>query len=148
MSTLLKALGWIVLAGVLVVAAALIYSTSKGSTKWYFRVDGHVTINGVETGGYMHANTQRTLLLVTRTDDLRPETYLVTLEDQKFISDCGVWHPIRFLPFPVSQLNPPCSPSRVDDAKIQDAPLPATLVRSPRSVQFSTASGKKVKAEW
>jgi hypothetical protein len=61
--------------------------------------------------------------------------------------DCGEWHPIRFLPMAVRDANPPCS-GFTDPARIHDPPVGKTLVRTPRSVEFSTASGKRVKGEW
>ena len=145
----LQILGWLIFVSILlVVGAAVVYPTAKGHMKWYFRVNGQVTVDGHETGGYMHANTDRTILLVTRTDGIRPETYLVSLGNEKAVLDCGEWHPIRLLAFPVTDVNPPCSAVTVDSSRIVDAPVAATLVRRSRSVEFSTASGKNVKAEW
>jgi hypothetical protein len=143
MRTLLKVLGWLVLVAVLVVASRELYF---GNTTWYFRVNGQVTVDGHKTTGYLHANVRRTALLVTRTDAVRPETYLVSLGDEKAILDCGRWHPTRFLPSPIGDINPPCFLS--DPKEIADAAISATLKFEPRSVEFSTASGKKVKAEW
>ena len=136
------------MAGVLVVAGAVLYSTVRGYMTWYFRVNGQVTVNGQKTTGYMHANYDRTVLLVTRTDGSKAETYLVPVSDSKPISDCGEWHPVRFLPFPMGDVSPPCTVHAVDPAKVVDAPVAATVIRKRRSVEFSTASGKKVRAEW
>jgi hypothetical protein len=147
MKKLLRIVGGLSLAGVLVVAGAVLYSTVRGSMTWYFRVNGRVTVDGHKTTGYMHANTQRTILLLTRTDGGRPETYLVPLGERRAIFDCGDWHPVRFLPIAIGDLSPACSPF-TDPAKVVDAPIDKTLVRGRRSVEFSTASGKKVKAEW
>lgn len=137
-----------ILVAVLVLALAMIYSTARGYMKWYFRVNGQITVDGHATSGYMHANTERTLLILTRTDQSRPETYLVALEHGKGIIDCGQWHPIRFVPFPVRDVNPPCSGFVVDPAMVIDAPVPNSLILGRRSVEFSTSSGKKIKAEW
>jgi hypothetical protein len=137
-----------VFVGILLIAAAMIYSTVKGYTKWYFRVNGEITVDGHATSGYMHANTQRTMLLLTRTDQSRPETYLVSLEHGKGVIACGLWHPIRFIPFPVGDVNPPCSAFVVNPATIIDAPVPKSLVLGRRSAEFSTSSGRKIKAEW
>jgi hypothetical protein len=146
MKTVLRILGWLVLVAVLVVAGATLYATWKGYTTWYFRVNGRVMVDGRETSGYMHANTQRTILLVTRTDGGWPETYLVRLGDEKSILDCGKWHPTRFLPAPIRDINPPCLSTDATD--IRDAPVEETVIRKRRSVEFSTASGKKVRAEF
>ena len=140
--------GRLVLLAAVLIAVAVAYSTARGYTIWYFRVSGSVTVDGHNTGGYMHANTQKTVLLITRTDGSRPETYLVPVEAGKFMIDCGEWHPMRFLPFPIRELNPPCSGFKVKPESVMDPPVDATLIRSRRSVEFSTASGKKVKAEW
>ena len=148
MKTVLRIAGWLGLIAVLVVAGAMLYSTWKGCTTWYFRVNGQVMVDGLTTTGYMHANTGRTILLLTRTDGIRPETYLISLGDQKSIYDCGDWHPTRFLPFPMTHANPPCSIVHADAAKTVDVPVAKTLAMGRRSVQFSTAAGKNVKAEW
>lgn len=145
---LFQILGSVALMGILLIAGALIYSTVKGYTTWYFRVNGKVTVDGRATSGYMHANTQRTLMLLTRTDQVKPETYLVALEPGQGIVDCGPWHPIRFIPFPTGAVNPPCSTLGVDPATVVDAPLAKSLVLRRRSVEFSTSSGRKIVAEW
>ena len=145
MKKLLRTLGWILFAGLMLATSAIVYSTARGYMTWYFRVNGSVTVNG-EKAGYLHANTQRTVLLITRTDGSRPETYLVPIASSKSILDCGHWRPVRFLPIAIGDLNPPCWFS--DPKAVMDAPVASTLVSSRRSVAFSTVSGKKVKAEW
>jgi len=125
----------------------LIYSTAKGYLIWYFRVNGVVTVDGKKTNGYLHANSKRRLLLVTRTDSGQTETYLVPMRDNEMIIDCGDWHPIRYLPVPIGDLNPPCSGFDVP-IHVKDGPRSAVRVTSHRSVEFYTDSGKDVKAEW
>ena len=148
MKTLLRVLRTVILLGILLVAGSLLYSTWRGYTRWYVRVNGQVVVNGHDTTGYLHASTDRTLLLLTRTDDSQPETYLVSLGAERLVLDCGEWNPVRFLPFPVMHSNPPCSAFTVDRAKFHDPPLPATLTSSRNYIAFSTASGKKVRAQW
>lgn len=148
MKRLVQIFGWGVFVGVLLLAGVLLYSTASGQLTWYFRVNGQVMVDGQETTGYLHANMQKTLLMLTRTDDARPETYLVSLGDERAVLDCGEWRAIRFLPFPVGDVSPPCSTSTVAPAKFLDPPVAATRVRAARSVEFSTASGKKVRGEW
>ncbi|MGO9087201.1 MAG: hypothetical protein ACLQBK_18440 [Candidatus Sulfotelmatobacter sp.] len=146
MKRLLRILGSLILVGILLVAFSLVYSTAKGYMTWFFRVNGQVTVDGHKTAGYMHANTERTILLLTRTDGLRKETYLVPLGEGRTISDCADWHPVRFLPIAIGDINPPCF--LTDPKQIADAPISATLKFQPRSVEFSTVSGKRVRAEW
>jgi hypothetical protein len=126
---------------------AFAYSTVKGQTTWYFRVNGQVFVDGRQTSGYMHANVDRTILLVTRTDGTKAEAYLVPVADRSAILDCGDWSPVRFLPNPVRSVHPPCSPL-ADATSTSDAPISSTLVREGRFVSFSTTSGKKIKAQW
>ena len=147
MKSLLRALGTIALLVLLFVAGSLAYSTWRGYTHWYFRGNGQVAVNGQKTSGYMHANTDKTFLILTRTDDSQPESYLISLGPTKTVFDCGEWHPIRFLPLPVGDVNPPCS-SLTDPAKIHDPLVTATLQRGPHFIEFSTASGKKVRGQW
>jgi len=137
----------IALAVLLLGAFALLYSTVTGRTTWYFRVNGQVLVDGRQTSGYMHANADRTTLLITTTDGTRAETYFVPVADRSVILDCGEWTPVRFIPNPVGHVNPPCS-AFSDSATTSDAPIPSTLVREGRSVFFSTTSGKKIKAQW
>lgn len=148
MNKILRFLRSLLLIGILGVVLAVGYSTATGNTVWYFRVNGSVNVDGHPTGGYMHANTQRTLLLITRTDGSRPETYLVALGTSKSILGCGAWHPIRFLPNVVGDLNSRCSATNVDPDDVMDSPVGTSLVRARRSIQFTTVSGKRVKAEF
>lgn len=147
MKKLLRALGTIAFLVLLFSAGSLAYSTWRGHTQWYFRVNGQVAVNGHRTSGYLHANIDKTFLILTRTDDLRPESYLISLGSTKTVFDCGEWHPIRLLPFPVGDVNPPCS-FFTDPAKIHDPVIAATLQRSPHFIELSTASGKKVRGQW
>ena len=147
MKTVFRIAGSIALAGFFLGGFALLYSTVKGSTHWYFRANGQVFVDGRPTSGYLHANVDRTILLVTRTDGEKAETYLVPVADRAAIRDCGEWSPVRFIPNPVRDSNPLCSTS-TDLAKIPDAPISSTLIREGRFVSFSTASGKKIKAQW
>jgi hypothetical protein len=142
----LRVLGWLVLLGLLLIAFAITYSTATGHMTWCFRVKGTVRVNSQETNGYLHANTKRTFLFVTRTDMGSPETYLVPLQGSDWVVDCGKWHPIRFFPIAISDVNPPCSGYDIPMG-VRDAPTsPALIAR--RSVEFTAASGKKIKAEW
>ena len=90
----------------------------------------------------------KTILLLTRTDDSRPETYLVSLGPRKTVFDCGEWHPLRFLPFPVGDVNPPCTIFTVDPTKVHDPPTAATPTTGRNFIEFITVSGKKVRAQW
>jgi hypothetical protein len=147
MKRLLRIFGWWGCSIIAIAGFSLAYSSSKGYTTWYLRVNGRVTVDGRVTNGYLHANSQRTVLLVTRKDEDKPETYLVPVGLQTTIFDCGEWHPVRFIPTPIGDLNPPCSVF-TKPAEIKDAPVQATLIRRRNSVEFSTASGKKIEAEW
>jgi hypothetical protein len=148
MKKLLRALGAIVFLGLLFVGGSLAYSTWRGYTRWYFRVNGKVVVNGRQTSGYLHANTDKTLLMLTRTDEARPETYLISLGTTKRVFDCGEWHPLHFLPSPVGDVNPPCTAFTVDPTKVHDPPTAATPTTGRNFIEFSTASGKKVRAQW
>jgi hypothetical protein len=148
MKKLLRALGAIAFLGLLLVAGSLAYSTWRGYIGWYFRVNGQVVVDGRATSGYLHANSEKSILLLTRTDDSRPETYLVSLGPAKTVFDCGEWHPLRFLPFPVRDVNPPCTVFTVDSTKVHDPPTAATPTTSRNFIEFTTASGKKVRAQW
>src|SRR5215471_7225993 len=139
MKKVFRIAGSIALGALLLGVFALMYSTVKGTTRWYFRVNGQVLVDGQQTSGYMHANADRTILLITRTDGARAETYLVPVADRTTVLDCGDWRLVRFIPNPVEGANPPCS-GVADSAKTSDAPVSSTLVREGRFVSFSTAS--------
>ena len=146
MKGFVRACGTIALSVLLVISGLLLYSTLRGRTVWYVRLNGDVTVNGDKTTGYMHRSSRIKVLLITRTDEARPETYWVSLGAGKLMLDCGNWHPLRSLPFPIGDLNTPCI--FVDPEKIHDPPIDGTLVRLRNSVEFSTKSGKKIRAEW
>lgn len=146
MKKVLRLFGWILLAGMALGAFAISYSTSKGHLMWFFRVAGSVSVNGHYASGYMHANSLRTFLLVTTTDGRKPETYVVPLISIR-MWDCGNWHPIRFLPTAIGDLHSSCM-LPAEALTIIDPPLPGTLVRGEKSVEFTTASGRRVRAEW
>jgi hypothetical protein len=148
MKNFLRALGRMAVIAVLFMVASIVYSTWRGYIRWYFRVDGQVLVNGQKTTGYLHANTDKTILLLTRTDDSRPETYLVSLGPTKSVFDCGEWHPLRFLPFPIGDLSHPCSAFTIDPAKVHDPPTKTALAAGRNFIEFSTNSGKKVRAQW
>jgi hypothetical protein len=148
MRTLHRTLGAIVFLAIVFVAGSLAYSTWSGHTRWYFRVDGQVVVNGRTTAGYLHANTEKTILMLTRTDDPEPETYLIWLGGPHSASDCGEWHPLRFLPTAVGDVKPPCSVFITDPATVHDPIIPATLTSGRNFVEFTTASGKKVRGQW
>jgi hypothetical protein len=145
---LARALGVVVFLALLIVVGSIAYSAWRGSIGCYFRVGGQVVVNARETSGYLHANSQKTILLLTRTDDSRPETYLVSIGPTKTVFDCGDWHPLRFLPFPVGDVNPPCTVFTVDPAKVHDPPITGTVTTGRNFVEFSTASGKRIRGQW
>ena len=89
MKRVVRIIGSLVLLVVVILVVAMVFSTAKGYTIWYFRVNGSVMVDGRETSGYMHANTHRDILLITRTDGSRPETYLVPVASGKPVLDCG-----------------------------------------------------------
>jgi hypothetical protein len=128
--------------------AALLLAVSAFHSRWYFRVNGQVVVNGHSTTGYLHADAGKTFLMLTRTDGPKPETYLISSETKTGVLDCGEFHPPRFLPFPDGHLNPPCSFFNGDSVRFQDAPISATLTTGRNFIEFSTASGKKVRGQW
>lgn len=142
---LAKLLGLLFILVAIVVVIFLVLSTMAGTTQWFFRVNGQVSVNGQENSGYMHANTLRTFLLVTTTDGQKPETYVVPLISIKMWG-CSSWHPIRFLPTPMGTWSSCNLPAY--SAVVVDPPLPKTLMCHQRSIEFTTASGRKVKAEF
>jgi hypothetical protein len=148
MKGFLRALGRMAVIAVLFLVAAIVYSTWHGYMRWYFRVDGQVLVDGQKTTGYLHAHTDKTILLLTRTDGSRSETYLVFLGPTKTVIDCGEWHPLRFLPIPIGDQSPPCSGFNINPAKILDPPTRATAITGRNFIEFSTTSGKKVLAQW
>jgi hypothetical protein len=146
MRKLTKIIGYLVAVGIAIIVASMVYSTAQGRTQWYFRVNGEITVDGHSTSGYLHANLRRTVLLLTRTDGKRAETYLVYLPGMTMV-DCGDWNPPRFFPSMVGDVNPPCSPI-ANPATNLDPPLSGSAITRQRSIELSTASGKHVKAEW
>jgi hypothetical protein len=150
MKTLLRALGRIAILALLFVIGSIVYSTWHGYMRWYFRVDGQVLVDGQKTTGHLHANTDKTILLLTRTDGSRPETYLVSLGPTKTIIDCGEWHPLRFLPIPIGDQSPPVlgstsTPQKSTIHQLRQPPQPDETSSSspPSPARKSEHSGKR-----
>jgi hypothetical protein len=135
-----------------VVAAVLtlpfIYSTTHGYTTWWFWRNATVTVNG-NPNGFLHRPLNGSVLILTRTDTSPHQSYLMSLTGTKFLIHCGEWSAPRWPVFPVGDVNPPCSAfsNGADDPRA-DNPVFATFTVRSNSVEFTTTSGKHVKASW
>jgi hypothetical protein len=132
----------------ILVAILLTYSTSRGYTQWWLMSGGNVMINGVR-GGYLHTNPSHSVVMITRTDLRRHQSYMVQFSGSRFMIYCGDWHAPRIPAFPIGDVNPPCM-GFLDDPDPPDAdrPLSSTLTARPGFVEFSTVKGKKVTVTW
>jgi len=132
----------------LLLVIGLAYSTVQGYTTWWFRRTGLVTVDGVPNG-YLHRNSKRSAVIITRSDLSPKQSYLVDLSGSKFLLHCGEWHAPRVPAFPIGDLSSPCSIfNNGTDMVTADNPLFSTLVVRPNAVEFSTTQGRKVAASW
>ena len=92
------------------IAVAVIYSTLRGHTKWFWRNShAEVFVDGHRIPGYVHQSGETVIL--TRRDTAKPHSYLATLNGQFiFVTDCRDWHAPSFFVFPMGHTNPPCFP--------------------------------------
>lgn len=142
----LKSTGAILTAFMLVLAAALAYSTSKGYTTWWFSSNGLVAVDGVRSG-YMHRNGEHSAVIITRTDSHVKQSYLVGIEGKRVIH-CGEWHAPRFPAFPIGDVNTPCLGVNGWGLPAADNPVSSTLIARPGFVEFHTQKGRTVTASW
>jgi len=144
----LKVVGLLLFAFVLLIAAALTYSTAHGYMGWWFWSSGSVAIDG-SGHGYIHINKQHSAVIITRTDSRPRQSYLVALSGREWIIHCGEWQAPRFPAFPIGDVNPPCSIfSNGADMPTADNPKVDTLKTGPHSLEFETVQGHRISASW
>lgn len=136
------------LLAVALLALSVAYSTLHGYTTWWFWRRAVVTVDG-KPAGYLHRPRNGPAVIITRTDTWPHQSYLVSVSGPRFLIHCGVWSAPRFLAFPIGDVNQPCSAfsNGADDPNADNAVF-RTLVVQARSVEFTTNSGKRIKARW
>lgn len=144
---ILKSVAVLPLAALMVLAAALTYSTSRGYVAWWFSSNATVAVDDRENG-YLHTNWAKSAVIITRADSQPKQSYLAGLNG-KHVIHCGQWHAPHFPTFAIGDVNPPCSFfSNGWDLQIADNPDLSTLVVGTRFVEFHIEKGKKVTARW
>jgi len=141
----------VVLAIVLAIVAIStlsVYSTGRRYNTWWFRRMSTVRVNGIENG-FMHRRWNNDVVIITRTDTAPHQSYLVVLSGDRFLIHCGDWSAPSFPIFPINHVNAPCSFFRngANDPKADNG-IVKTLIIQPQSVEFTTVSGKRIKASW
>jgi hypothetical protein len=146
---LLKFVGAVAFAFLLLILFAFTYSTAHGYTTWWLRIPGgNVTVNGLRSG-YLHRNWAYSAVIITRTDLSPAQSYLVGLSGSHSLIHCGEWHATRFAAFPIGDVNPPCSYfGNGLDMPTADNPESSTLTARPGFVEFYTVQGKRITASW
>jgi hypothetical protein len=142
---LLKLLALLILTPITLIASLLFIRTEQGRIGWFVLEPGQVIIDGEHTSGYLHLERSQRLLLLSRTDELRPITYLISLGATRLAIDCADWSPGRWWVVAMGgDVNPPCFWASGE----RDPILFPTLKKGPSFVEFWTRSGKKVRAQW
>jgi hypothetical protein len=94
---------------------AMVYSTAKGYTAWYWR-NPHIRIfvDGRRVSGYVHES--RHGLIVTRGDLPKRHSYIVSFLDAGTVNltDCSPWTASAFFVFVIQDVNPPCLANRTN----------------------------------
>jgi hypothetical protein len=148
MRALVKGICVTLLVLALLITVPITYSTAHGYTNWWFRYGGNVAVDG-DRNGYLHTNSSRTAVIVTRTDSKMRQSYLVQVSGSKSLIYCGDWQAPQFPIFPIGDVNPPCLGFLNDPVSPEaDRPLNSTLRAGPGFVEFFTKRGKKVTASW
>jgi hypothetical protein len=132
------------LAGALLifVALAMVYSTVKGYTAWFFRIPGAIfTVNGARAKGWLHRARNGRAAFFTVAYPTKSETYdLVFGSDGKGqVLGCGTWVAPRLPVIPIGDVIPPC---------FLEGTAGRNLTKELRSVAFITKDGAKLEARW
>ena len=94
---------------------AMVYSTAKGYTAWYWR-NPHIRIfvDGRRVSGYVHES--RHGLIVTRGDLPKRHSYIVSFLDAGTVNltDCSPWTASASFVFVIQDVNPPCLANRTN----------------------------------
>jgi hypothetical protein len=142
--TILLVLGLITV----LIAVPLVYSTTKGYTIWWFGEAGNVTVDAAPNG-FLHRSEKVNAIILTRTDTSPRQSYLIGLGKNRLVINCGGWSAPHFPIFAIGDVNPPCSVFTNDDNDSRsDRASNSTLFVRPNSVEFTTTSGKRIKASW
>jgi hypothetical protein len=90
-------------------ALAVLYSTAKGYTSWYWR-NSHavVLVDGRQVSGYVHRSVRK--IILTRRDLAKPRSYWIDTTPPSTARPhyCGSWSAPNFFVFVVGDLNMPC----------------------------------------
>jgi hypothetical protein len=141
----LKFLVCLALLPIILVALLMVHDTVEGRIGWFVLSPANVIVDGVPQSGYLHRARNRPFFLLTRTDDTKRHTYLVTLGPERHVIDCGDWSTGRWWSVPMGgNVNPPCSAFSEE----RDPALFATFKDGLGFLEFWTRSGKRVRAEW
>ena len=130
-----------------VVSVPFVYSTVRGYTEWWFWRKATVTIDGT-FHGFVHTLRNNSAAIITRTDTSPRQSYLVSLSGRGSLIHCGEWSAPRFPVFPIGDVNPPCLFSDGVGNPKADYGVPASLSVQSHAVEFTTVSGRKIKASW
>jgi hypothetical protein len=142
MKILVRTAALIVGALLVFLAYAMIYSTAKGYTAWFFRIpDAVITVNGTRAKGWLHSASNGRAIFLTRADRAKHETYdLVFGPDGKgLVLSCGNWVAPRLPLIPVGDVNPPC---------FFEGSGGHNLTKGLRSVTFEANDGARLEAHW
>lgn len=129
------------------IGAAVIYSTVKGYTTWFWRDPyAQIFVNGQSVPGYVHQSGQ--VLFITRRDTPRPHSYQVIWRDQlgSIPLDCSQWVSPHLSVFALGDVNPPCLSTIGDQPPDAAAEAPASpLQHNANSFEFRTHDGKLIR---
>lgn len=142
MKTLVRIAALFAVVFVILVASAIIYSTGKGYTAWFFRIPNTVvTVNGARTKGWLHSDSSGRAIFFTRADTVKPETYDLVFASGRNgqVLSCETWVAPRLPVFPVGDVNPPC---------FLEGSAGHDVTRGKRSVAFTTNEGVRIEAHW
>jgi len=123
---------------------AVIYSTAKGYTAWYWRnPHAQIFVNGHRVSGYVHQSKYG--LIITRGDLRQRRSYIVSFLDNGAanLTDCSPWTAPSFFVFVIRDTDPPCLANQTD-SETPEGPWGPIRIDGTR-LEFQTTNNKVIR---
>src|ERR1035441_8353944 len=151
MRTVLRVFLWVVGVLALLMSAAIVRSTVKGTVVWYVSIPNvSFQTDGKPSNAWLHQETKGRPMILTRRVNQRHESYLITPPTGRRggdVSPCGQWTAPRLPVFPV--------PTGGWEPLYCFEPLPEgqkppaqDVVFGMHSVSFNADDGSRITARW
>jgi hypothetical protein len=146
MRKVLKVLLWASVVTAVLFAVLVARSTAQGRITWYFaEPTARLTVDGRQTGGWIHRGNHGRTVIVTRNVGPMRESYWAWT-GEGVVAHCSGWTAPHFPVLALNESNgwdwtPVCVEFR------QNAPERNVIV-DPHSVEFTTNDGHRLRVSW